>query len=509
MLWSLGKILIFLGVVAALSHAAGGLMAREETLRIAVAGWEFTLGPLTAALALLALSGLVWAAVRTIGLMLAVVRFLAGDETAVSRYFDRNRIRRGQGALADAVLALAAGEGRLAADRADAAARLLDQPMLTTLLRAQAARMNGDAARATEAYKSLLKSDKARFVAIRGLMQIKLDQGDTATALQLAQKAFALRPKHAETQDVLLRLQTGAGDWRGARATLKAEQGAGRLPRDVWQRRDAVLALQEARGILDEGASMEAREAAIAANRASPDLIPAAAMAARAMVQSGNPQKAARILEKTWSVRPHPDIARAYAEIVPDETPAQRLKRFRSLIKANPGHDDSILLEAELLIAAEDFPAARRAMGDLPTRHPSARALTVMAAIERGEGSDDAVVRGWLARALTAPRGPQWVCSACHQAHADWNPICPACGGFDTLDWSEAPAGARAQDVAGAEMLPLIVGAPTPASTAQPDQPVDGPAKPTPAAPGAPWHQARRNAQDDFAPEAEAPRQTP
>lgn len=459
MLWSLAKVLIFIAMIAAISYAGGIMIDREETLRIAVAGWEFTLGPVAALLALITLLGLLWLGLRLAGLIVASLRFLAGDETAVSRFFDRSRARRGQAALSDAVLALAAGEGRLAADRADAAARLLDNPTLTTLLRAQAAQMAGDTSRATEAYKTLLQSEKARFVAVRGLMQIKLEQGDTATALQLAQKAFQLRPRHADTQDTLLRLQTGAGDWKGARATLKAEQGAGRLPRDVWQRRDAVLALQEARGVLDEGATIEAREAAIAANRASPDLIPAAAMAARALVEQGKARKAARILEKTWSVRPHPDIARAYAEIAPNETPTDRVRRFKALIKTAPAHDESLLLQAELLIAAEDFPAARRALGDLPTRHPSARALTLMAAIERGEGGEDAVVRGWLARALTAPRGPQWVCGACHTVHAEWAPVCPGCGGFDTLDWTDPP-GADSATAAGAEMLPLIIGAP-------------------------------------------------
>jgi len=48
------------------------------------------------------------------------------------------------------------------------------------------------------------------------------------------------------------------------------------------------------------------------------------------------------------------------------------------------------MLQAELMIAAEDFPAARKAIGDLAETDPTARALTIMAAIERGEGSDDA-----------------------------------------------------------------------------------------------------------------------
>ena len=97
--------------------------------------------------------------------------------------------------------------------------------------------------------------------------------------MALAKKAFALKPKHEETQDVLLRLQAESADWTGARKTLGAKLKSGSLPRDVHKRRDAVLALSEARDILDDGKTIEAREAAIQANRLSPDLIPAAIMA--------------------------------------------------------------------------------------------------------------------------------------------------------------------------------------------------------------------------------------
>ena len=152
-----------------------------------------------------------------------MIRFLNGDETAISRYFDRNRERKGYRALSEGMMALASGEPRLALTRAQTAERLLGKPELTTLLVAQAAEAAGDRKRATEAYKTLLSDDKTRFVGVRGLMQQKLAEGDRETALKLAEKAFELRPKHAETQDVLLKLQSDAGDWSGARATLGAK----------------------------------------------------------------------------------------------------------------------------------------------------------------------------------------------------------------------------------------------------------------------------------------------
>jgi len=459
MLWSLAKALIFFAVLAALTWGAALLSETEGGIRIAMLGYEITLGPLQAAIAAVALVVAVWVLMRLVGLLMAVVAFLTGDETAISRHFDRNRERRGYAALAEAMMALASGESRVAMARAAKAEKLLGKPEITSLVTAEAAMAIGDKPRAEAAWKVLLEDPRSRFVGIRGLMKLKLAEGDTATAMKLAEKAFALKPKHADTQDVLLKLQAGAHDWRGARLTLGAKLKSGDLPRDVWKRRDAVLALQEAHVLLDDTSSLEAREAAIAANKSSPDLIPAAAMAARSYIAQGNGKAAAKVLRKAWEAQPHPDLAAAFAEIAPSETPSDRVRRFKTLTDINPGHDETRLLMAELHIAAEDFPAARRDLGDMITRHPTARALTIMAAIERGTGADDAVVRGWLTRALTAPRGPQWVCEACNAIHAHWEPVCGNCGGFDTLAWKEPPE-STGPSATQTEMLPLIVGRP-------------------------------------------------
>lgn len=459
MIWSVFKILLFVTVIAALTYGAGLLSDSGDGIRIAAAGWELNLGPLQAVILLLVTMLALWLVMKAIGLIVATLRFLNGDETAISRYFDRNRERKGYEALHDGMIALAAGEGRLAMLRAQRAEKYLGRPELTTLLIAQAAEAVGDTQRAGEAYKSLLGDDTTRFVGVRGLLRQKLSEGDNDTALKLAEKAFALKPKHAETHDILLKLQSEKADWSGARATLGAKMKAGALPKDVYRRRDAILALQGARAVMDDASSIEAREAAIAANKQSPDLIPAAALAARGLINKGDKKGATRVLKKAWDMRPHPDLAAAFAEIEPDESPDARIKRFRLLTNLHPDDDETRLLLAELNITADDFPEARRSLGDIVTRHPTQRALAIMAAIERGEGSDDAVVRGWLSKALTAPRGPQWCCDNCQAIHSTWQPICENCGGFDTLSWRE-PTEGIGQSATAAEILPLLVEAP-------------------------------------------------
>lgn len=498
MLWTLLKVVLFLAIVAAAAWGAGWLLQAEGEMRIAALGFEFNLGPLDMVIAAALLIAAVWLLLRLLSFLVAFIRFLNGDETALTRYFQRNRHRKGLNALSDAMLALASGEGREVQKNAERAERYLDRPDLTRLLVAQGAEMTGDRNKAEQVYRELIRDDRTRFVGVRGLLKQKLEAGDTETSLALAEKAFALQPRHVETQDTLLRLQAAKHDWAGARKTLGAKLKSGAMPRDVHKRRDAVLALGEAKDIVDVENSIRAREAAIEANRLSPDLVPAAVMAARGYIANNQERYATRVLKKAWDAQPHPDLAAAFAEIQPNEDPGQRVRRFSTLTRLKPEHPETRMLLAELHIANEDFPAARRALGDLATEAPTARAVTIMAAIERGEGAQDAVVRGWLTKALTAPRGPQWVCDNCHTIQAEWAPICGHCGAFDTLSWTEPREQVVAMPAQTAT-LPLVVGQleadPTPEVAEEPL-----PAHPTGSATPAP--ETQKQAPDETAREA-------
>ncbi len=87
-------------------------------------------------------------------ILVALVRFIMGDETAFSRFFARRRERRGFDALSKAYVALAAGDGTRAKRSAERAEAKLVRPGLTRLVNAQAAEMAGDEARARTYYRA-------------------------------------------------------------------------------------------------------------------------------------------------------------------------------------------------------------------------------------------------------------------------------------------------------------------------------------------------------------------
>lgn len=436
MITSLVKIVLFVVLIAAITFAAGQIMDTGGSLNLQFGGQEISISPIQGMIGIVLFIGALWCIELMLELLIAVFKFFNGDENALSRYFVRNREKRGFDALADGLVAIAAGEGKLAVTKATMAERYLKKPALTNLINAQAAELNGDIERALKYYKKLLGDDRTRFVGVHGIMKQKLAEGDTDTALKLAKKAITLRPSHKPSLSTLFDLQIEKKEWAGAQKTIAATVKANGLPKDVARRREAVVVFSNARQLLDAGDIELGKEAALSANKLSPGLVPAVVLAAEMHMLANDKRAAAKVLKRAWAVNPHPDLAASFAEIVPKETSIERLKRFKALISQNPDHEETKLLKAELALADEDFPSARRAVRDLVQTKPTTRSLTIMAAIEKGEGALDHVVRGWLNKALSASVGAQWVCSNCHTVESSWAPRCENCNGFDVLDWT-------------------------------------------------------------------------
>ena len=109
MLWSLSKVLIYVAIVVGLTFGVNFIAQSEDNAQLTFLGNEYTLSALTLVLGFIALVILVWVGLKVLGLLVALWRFINGDETAFSRYFDRNRERRGFDALSDGLIAMASG----------------------------------------------------------------------------------------------------------------------------------------------------------------------------------------------------------------------------------------------------------------------------------------------------------------------------------------------------------------------------------------------------------------
>lgn len=337
-------------------------------------------------------------------LAIAIIRFVLGDETAFGSFFARGRERRGLDALGKALAAIAVGDGKTARKKAEIAQARLQNPALTRLLNAQAAELAGEPARAATYYKALMLDPETAFVGTRGLLGQALAQDDRDRALKLANRAKELNPRDRDTLEALYSLQSQNFDWEGARATLAAQVRAGHVSKLEAARRESPLVLAQAEDAEQLGETEHARALAVEAAKLDPANAAAVVSATRLLTAAGSKRAASKMVMDAWRIAPHGQLAASFAQIEPDESPAARRRRFEGLFSLAPDHDETRFLRAELSLVAEDWSGARKAIEAMREPELSARSCAIMAAIARGEGEPDHVVRAWLARALGAPR---------------------------------------------------------------------------------------------------------
>lgn len=338
-------------------------------------------------------------------------------------------------ALTRGMTAIAAGNANDAKRYAARAGRLLHGAPLSLLMQAQAAELRGDEPAARGYFQSMLAAPETEFLGLRGLLAQAMRQGDMDYAGRLVDRAMKLQPKSPWLIRNKFEIECAAGAWPQARETLGRAVQTKLITKVERTRRQALLAYAEACQALEQGAETQALTSAQTALKGAPDLTPAAILAAKLLAQSGKPDKAARLLEKAWAQAPHPDLAVAYAALIPTETPAQRVVRMRRLIAANPEHTESRLLGAEAALAAGETARARELLKPLSGSDASQRVCMLMAQLAQAQGMGAAEAQKWLARAPLATPDPAWHCQACGKPAPTWRMQCPSCGEFDSIKW--------------------------------------------------------------------------
>ena len=379
------------------------------------------------------------------------------------RRLARRRRRRGEREIAAGLIALAAGDAGEAARQARLAARLLPEAPLSLLLSAQAAQLSDDRPLARRLYTAMLERPALTLVGLRGLLAQAVESGDYGTALHLAQQARQMRPDSAWLNRSLLALETRAGDWGAAAATLAAAARRKLVPADQARHQRGVILYELSLAAERGGDLRRTMSLAAKAQGLAPDLPELAVHYANLLLASGRRRAALKAIERAWRVGPHPDLARLWGELHPDEAPLARVRAFERLAAVNPQPTESHITAAEAALTAELWGEARRHLGLAVAASPSSptrRLCLLMARLEEGEYGAGA--RAWLDRAAEAPPDPCWVCGECGAETREWQVLCPVCGAFDSLAWrapQDRAAAAPSKNLPAlpAEAVPMVV----------------------------------------------------
>jgi HemY protein len=419
------RLIAFLVGIALLAAGLAWLADRPGELAIEWQGYHIETSVFRAIVLLVALVALALAC-------WSILRSMWNSPAHVGNVLNRRRQKLGLDALSSGMIALGAGDKAAAMRAAIQARKSLPNEPLTHLLRAQAAQLTGDRTTARRIFEAMLASPDTEQLGLRGLFLEAQRERETEAARHFAERAVSLNPKLGWAVDALLDLQCREGDWQGALDTLATARKNGHIERAQADRKRAVLLTAQAQAA-EEADPERALNLALEAHGLASDLVPAAAIAGRLLASRGNTPRAAKILQRTWSRAPHPDLATAYAYARIGDSPRDRLDRVRQLAALSPNSLESPIAVATAAIEAHQFDEARAALEPLIPSRMTQRVATLMARIEGEQHADKGRVREWLARAVNAPRDPAWTADG---FVADrWMPVSPVSGMLDAFQW--------------------------------------------------------------------------
>jgi len=419
------RLIALLIAIAFIAAGLAWLADRPGELAIQWQGYQIETSVFRAIVILVALGAvalLIWSILRNIWY----------SPAAVGNVLSKRRQKLGLDALSSGMIALGAGDKSAAMRAAIQARKSLPNEPLTHLLRAQAAQLTGDRTTARRIFEAMLASPDTEQLGLRGLFLEAQRERETEAARHFAERAVTLNSKLAWAVDALFDLQCREGDWPGALETVAVARKNGHVERAQADRRRAVLLTAQAQAA-EENDPERALNLALEAHGLAPNLVPAAAIAGRLLASRGNTPRAAKILQRTWSRAPHPDLATAYAYARIGDSPRDRLDRVRQLAALSPNSVEGPVAVATAAIEARQFDEARAALEPLIPSRMTQRVATLVARIEGEQHADKGRVREWLARAVNAPRDPVWTADG---FVADrWMPVSPVSGALDAFQW--------------------------------------------------------------------------
>jgi len=427
------RIVVYFVVVTLIAAATVWLVQEPGSIRMEWLGYEITTSAAFLIASILVFAIVVAGLYRGWG-------YLRNAPHRIGEAWKQRRRNQGYQALTRGMVAVAAGDADEAKKQSRRADSLLQDPPITMLLSAQAAQLAGDESAARRFFDAMTDNPETAFLGLRGLLTQAMKAGDTDKALELAKRAYRLKPQSAWVVDALFDLQTHKGLWLEAQVTAEQAGRSRLLGTTASRSRRAKLAVETALAAKAKGHDMAWRKDAQTAMDLDPDLIPAALELARATLKAGKPRKAATIIERAWTRQPHPDFVPHYIDARGAKDALSAVKATEKLATFNRTHPESYLMVAEAAITAELWGEARTQLTKLTADYsPSARACRLMATLEEKDGGSPEAMRDWLVQASLADPEPSWVCDSCGNAVTEWSAVCGNCGTFGTFDWKSPP----------------------------------------------------------------------
>jgi HemY protein len=464
------RVLIFFAMLFLAALGFAWMADLPGTISVSWNGYVWEQPPVVVALVV----GLVLVAFLVV---VGVIRAILKSPQIAGRFFKQRRKDKGYTALSQGLIALGTGNAKMARRYGLDADKLLNEEPATKLLLAQTAQLAGKDGEARQRFEAMLDDPNTKTLGLHGLFVEAERQKEPVAARHYAEEAAKSAPGLEWAGKAVLGYQAVAHHWDEALKTLERNYTSKLLNKNAYRRQRAVILTALAHKLEDNDPD-RAFSLAKEAHGLALDLVPAAVITSRLATRRGDIRKASKVIEATWRLLPHPELAETYSHVRTGDSAVDRLKRAKSLAAQRANTAEGAIAIAKAALEAREFEEARTQLKKVLQSEPTRAAFILMAEVEEAETGDKGRVRDWLARAVKAPLDKAWIADGV--VSSEWQAVSPVTGKLDAFQWS-SPGSLNEED--GVLLEDSLFEAPVLPAAASAQAPVAEPVEPAATAP--------------------------
>ena len=290
----------------------------------------------------------------------------------------------------------------------------------------------------------LLDFPETQLFAYKGLIQDDIANNLPEKALE---RIEILIPNHSDVAwliEIRLELLARLHYWNKALQTVKLGYKKKIFTQIDTYRMSSVIYCQMAMNSFDNGLYQDAKiwgeKSLTYMHKVKEWSLPACyIILARIYKQAGHIRSFDKILKKSWSDFPHPDIQMLHYTSIDHFEVNKKIDLIHKFIAVFPQNFESQYYLAYAYYKAKIWGQARKILDSLlEKKHTDSRIFSLYADIDRDEFPDHPQERrdAWIARSKHANR-PKWQCKSCATHYPVWQAVCDHCHSFSQIGWAD------------------------------------------------------------------------
>ena len=358
--------------------------------------------------------------------------FLKQSSQKYKFYREKTTYQRGHNSFVQGMVALANKDYKRAMLESKNINKYLKEDTLGLLLRSETLKIEKKYNELNEIYEKMIQNPNTNILGLRGLMEQNLLAQDYHHAYIYGEKLFNLNPHIDKLYATLVNIIGKTNNWQKLLYITDLSFRKKIINKKVNDINKSI-AFYEIAKIKHLDSEKEAIDLMEKSIKLYPYFPPFISFYIRLLIGIRNLQKAKKILSKTWTFFPHPDLKKEI-KLLAKAMKISLYDLVKYITSNSSTNMESIILMTETLIEEEKWEEAKNQIKVFLEHKPTKEICLLMARIEEGDNGDPQKINSWVSRSNFGKLSKVWVCQISGLTQNNWSPVSEA-GHFNTLVW--------------------------------------------------------------------------